>query len=126
MRKLYVERRKSDNRLHLTVSGINKEAVELLEDNIKNFRDGFNFDKDAECVHKQLCTYLDDIPTVTYPDGFVSTYKHGINLRRTGYLLTLTDDYKKLIDYLETSVVELDEHALNKLFCNFRTETERS
>ena len=123
--KRYVERRKSDNKLHLTVSGINKEAVELLEDNIKNFRDGFNFDKDAECVHKQLCTYLDNIPTVTYPDGFVSTYKHGINLRRTGYLLTLTDDYKRLIDYMETTIVELDEHALNRLFCNFRTEIER-
>ena len=76
-------------------------------------------------MHKQLCTYLDDMPTVKYPDGFVSTYKHGINLRRTGYLLTLTDDYKRLIDYMETTIVELDEHALNRLFCNFRTEIER-
>ena len=41
--KRYVERRDSDNKLHLTVSGINKGAVELLEDNIENFKDGFDF-----------------------------------------------------------------------------------
>ena len=81
--KRYVERRK-DNKLYLTVSGINKEAVALLDNDIDKFADGFNFDKDADCVHKQLATYVADMPTVTYPDGYVSTYKQGINMRRNG------------------------------------------
>ena len=96
--KRYVERRE-DGKLYLTVSGINKEAVALLNDNIDNFRDGFNFDKDADCVDKKMSTYRDLMPEATYPDGYHSTYKHGINLRDTGYNLTLTDEYKLLIDY---------------------------
>lgn len=106
--KRYVERRENDNKLHLTVSGINKGAVELLNDDIENFTDGFDFDKDAPCVSKRLSTYVDDMPPVKWPDGYVSGYKHGINMRRTGYLLSMTDEYKELIDY------ELKEaHKLN-------------
>lgn len=117
--KRYVERRTDDNKLHLTVSGINKDAVQLLNDNIENFRDGFNFDKDADCVHKQLATYLNDIPTVQYPDGYVSTYKYGINLRRNGYLLTMTDDYKRLIDYVTKGIDNLDGDSILKLNSQF-------
>ena len=96
--KRYVERRE-DGKLYLTVSGINKEAVALLNNNIDNFRDGFNFDKDADCVDKKMSTYRDLMPEATYPDGYHSTYKHGINLRDTGYNLTITDEYKLLINY---------------------------
>ena len=110
--KRYVERRISDNKLHLTVSGINKEAVELLNDNIENFRDGFNFDKDADCVHKKLATYIINSPIVQYPDGYISTYTKGINLRRTGYLLSMTDEYKELIKYLDYTIDDLPEQFL--------------
>lgn len=96
--KRYVERRE-DGKLYLTVSGINKEAVALLNNDINNFRDGFNFDKDADCVDKKMSTYRDLMPEATYPDGYHSTYKHGINLRDTGYNLTITDEYKLLINY---------------------------
>lgn len=112
--KRYVERR-ADNKLYLTVSGINKKAVELLEDNIDNFEDGFNFDKDADCVTKKMCTYLTDIPQCTYPDGYVSTYTHGINLRRTGYLLTLTDEYSNLIKYFNYDLSDIPEAVVNHL-----------
>lgn len=98
--KRYVERRASDGKLHLTVSGINKEAVELLEDDIENFQDNFDFDKDADCVKKRLATYVNTQPVVKYPDGYVSSIQYGINLRRTGYQLTMTDEYKNLINYL--------------------------
>lgn len=111
--KRYVERRE-DGKLYLTVSGINKEAMALLNDNIENFKDGFNFDKDAECVDKKLSTYRDLMPEATYPDGYHSTYKHGINLRRTGYLLSLTDEYKCLIDYQDGDLV-LSEAFINHL-----------
>ena len=91
------------------MSEINKGAVELLNNNINNFRDGFNFDKDAECVSKRLSTYIIDMPTVVWQDGYVSTYTHGINLRRTGYLLTMTDEYKELIEYMDMDVDDLPE-----------------
>ena len=106
--KRYVERRESDGQLHLTVSGINKGAVDLLDDDIENFRENFDFDKDADCVSKRLATYVDNMPTVEYPDGYVSTYRYGINMRRTGYKLTMTDEYKALIDYV-TMVEEAPE-----------------
>jgi len=112
--KRYVERRISDNKLHLTVSGINKEAVALLNDDIDNFTDGFNFDKDADCVHKQLATYITDMPFVKYPDGYVSYYKQGINLRRTGYLLSMTSEYKTLINFSRMTIDDIDESALIK------------
>ena len=113
--KRYVERRSEDNKLHLTVSGINKEAVALLDDNIDNFADGFDFNMDADCVRKKLSTYLDDIPDITYPDGYVSKYRYGINMRDTGYLLSITDEYKLLIKYMEYALDELPEAFVNHL-----------
>ncbi len=109
--KRYVERREN-GKLYLTVSGINKQAVELLENNIENFKDGFNFDKDADCVTKRLCTYINDMPDVIWNDGYVSTYRKGINLRRTGYLLTMTDEYKKLIEYKEFNTGQLTDEFI--------------
>jgi len=99
--KRYVERRKTDGKLHLTVSGINKGAVELLENDIDNFEEDFDFDKDADCVSKRLATYINKQPIIKYPDGYVSDIQYGINLRRTGYKLTMTDEYKRLINYME-------------------------
>ena len=122
--KRYVERRKlikgkekkgADGKLHLTVSGINKGAVELLKDDIENFADQFYFDKDAPCVHKRLSQYLTAMPTVKYPDGYISTYTHGINMRRTGYKLTLTDEYMDLLDYCDIDIAEFSEQFINKL-----------
>lgn len=120
--KRYVERRKTDNKLHLTVSGINKGAVELLEDNINNFTDGFYFDMDADCVKKKLSTYLNDIPEVVYPDGYKSTYKYGINMRNTGYLMTITDEYKLLIKYMEYAIEDLPEAFINHLRGTWKEE----
>ena len=113
--KRYVERRKSDGKLHLTVSGINKGAVELLNDRIENFKDGFEFDKDADCVTKRLPTYLSDMPVTVWKDGYISRYKWGINLRRNGYLLTMTDEYKELINYLDMGVENLPEQFIVSL-----------
>lgn len=113
--KRYVERRASDGKLHLTVSGINKGAVELLEDDIENFCDNFNFDKDADCVTKRLTTYVTDMPVTVWPDGYVSKYKKGINLRRNGYKLTMTDSYKDLISYFDRPVEDLPEQWIISL-----------
>lgn len=112
--KRYVERR-TDNKLYLTVSGINKGAVELLENDIYNFKDGFNFDKDADCVTKRLCTYITDMPKVKWNDGYVSNFKEGINLRRNGYLLTVTDEYTKLLEFMSATIDDIPEENLIKL-----------
>jgi hypothetical protein len=97
--KRYVERRATDHKLHLTVSGINKSAVYMLQDDITNFRDGFIFDKDFATVTKNLHTYCYDQPDIIWPDGYRSTYKYGVTLRPTGYTLHMTDEYKQLINY---------------------------
>lgn len=113
--KRYVERRETDGKLHLTVSGINKSAVELLENDIYNFQDGFNFDKDADCVTKKLCTYVENMPVVQWHDGYISHQKSGINLRRTGYELTMTDEYKQLLEGYDMDVSEILEPLNNYL-----------
>lgn len=112
--KRYVERRE-DGKLYLTVSGINKGAVDLLDDDIDNFRNGFNFDKDAECVKKRLSTYVEEQPRIMYDDGYISTYKYGINMRRTGYLLTVTDEYEKLMEYSKIFLSDIDEEVINSM-----------
>lgn len=133
--KRYIERRSDDNKLHLTVSGINKDAVAMLQDDIDNFDDGFNFDKDSiidnkiilgkdnqPVVKKRLSTYVTDMPKIKYPDGYVSTYKEGINMRRTGYLLTMTDEYKDLIKYTQFDINNLPEHVVIRLKSYFSVE----
>lgn len=113
--KRYCERRKNDNKLHLTISGINKGAVELLNDDIENFKDGFEFNKDADCVTKRLCTYLSEMPVIEYPDGYLSTYTHGINLRRTGYTLGITDEYSDLIKLEHFNISNFSENFIIKM-----------
>ena len=95
--KRYVERWKSDGLLHLTVAGINKEAVSCLNDDIENFKDGLVFDKDEKDVNKLLHTYVENMPDITFPDGYVSHQRRGVNLRPNGYRLSLDPDYKDLI-----------------------------
>ena len=95
--KRYVERWKSDGKLHLTVAGINKEAVSCLNDDIENFKDGLIFDKDEKDVNKLLHTYCENMPSIAFPDGYISHQKRGVNLRPNGYKLTMDPDYNALI-----------------------------
>lgn len=85
--KRYCERSAETGELSITISGINKEAVECLHDNINNFRDGTVFDKDSKEVSKLLHTYVDRMPDITFPDGYVSHQRRGVNLRPNGYRL---------------------------------------
>ena len=112
--KCYCERRE-DNKLHMTISGINKSAVELLNDDINNFECGFSFNPDASCVHKLLTTYCNNQPVVTYPDGYKSTYQYGKNMRRTGYVIDNTDEYKELLDFMQLNFDELQQWSYVKM-----------
>ena len=111
--KRYCTREEVDGKLHLTISGINKSAVDLLNNDISNFVDGFEFDKDAECVNKRLLTYIHDMPQVQFPDGYISKYKYGINMRNNGYKLSITDEYKLLIDYIDKGLYDSSDAELN-------------
>lgn len=59
------------------------------------------------------------MPAVVYPDGYVSTYEQGINMRRTGYLLTMTDEYKDLLNFSTLMTEDFDEHGLMRLKSRF-------
>ncbi len=100
--KRYCYRDAIDNELHLTISGINKEAVKQLDNNIANFKDGFIFDKDHKSTKKKLLLYSCDQPTVIFPDGYESVFSYGIAMRNNGYKLSITNEYADLIQYMET------------------------
>lgn len=119
--KRYIERR-TDGRLYLTVSGINKDAVYCLKGDIENFRDGFIFDKDFPTVKKQLLTYCYEQPKTTFPDGYISDYKHGICMRPNGYHLHMTDEYKNLIRYESMTKETLPQAFLNHLRGRYTVE----
>ena len=95
--KKYCERWKEDGKLHLTISGVSKDAVSLLKDDLNNFRDGFVFDKDEPDVHKLMHTYFDSQPDIVFPDGYVSHQRRGVNLRPNGYRLSLDSSYDDTI-----------------------------
>ena len=63
------------------------------------------------------------MPSVKYPDGYVSTYKQGINMRRTGYLLTMTDEYKELINLSTLILEDFNDNGIMRLKSRFHVET---
>ena len=109
--KRYLERR-FDGKLYLTVSGINKGAVECLHDDMSLFDKDFEFDKDDDSVSKKLLTYISEQPDITWPDGYVSTCRRGINLRRTGYKLTIPTDYERLLQFTQMTTHDLPEQLI--------------
>lgn len=116
--KKYVEERGGE--LYLTVAGINKSAVTCLKNDINNFSDGFIFDKDHKDVHKLEHTYLDDMKPVTWPDGYKSTFKYGINMRPTGYKLSKPDVYQDAIDIMESGIINFSEYYLRRRRGHFK------
>jgi hypothetical protein len=112
--KRYCERR-TDGKLYITISGINKEAVYMLKDDIRNFKNDFVFDKDFPTVTKKLPIYISNMPPVTYPDGYKANYKSGVALRPNGYKMHIEDNYSKLIKYAEIESGDLPETFVNSM-----------
>lgn len=110
--KRYCERSRETGELSITVSGINKEAVECLHDDINNFRDGTIFDKDSKEVSKLLHTYVERMPDITFPDGYVSHQRRGVNLRPNGYRLKSERTPEEIIKDIAKGarVSEYDKH----------------
>lgn len=104
--KCYCMREAETKELSITVAGINKGAVAMLHDDIDNFVAGFNFDKDDASVSKRMHTYISDQPDITFDDGYISHYRNGINIRRTGYKLGMSDDYERLLEFFADAAID--------------------
>ena len=78
----------------------------MLNNNIDAFEAGFNFDKDHPSVSKRMHTYIADQPDITFDDGYVSHYRNGINIRRTGYKLGMSDDYERLLEFFADATID--------------------
>lgn len=129
--KCYVFRgkKKKDKqpRLYLTVAGINKDAVDVLQDDIENFEKGLVFDKDHESVKKNMHTYITDQGTVTWPDGYVSTCTSGINIRPTGYTIKGSDEYDRLLEAVQNLYIDdITDITINKLKGYFEIDGEET
>ena len=123
--KRYVERWLSDGQLHLTVAGINKEAVTCLKDDIEEFKDGCLFDKDEEDVSKLLHTYFDNQPDIIFPDGYVSTQKRGVNLRPNGYRLKVDESFEDILQAIGMEIFnEKFENSSRGMWYNDDTDME--
>ena len=109
--KKYVEKR--ENKMFLTVAGVNKGAVKCLND-IEDFKDGFVFNKDHPSVKKLEHVYLTDMKPVMWPDGYYSEFRHGINMRPTGYKLSKPDVYKDAIQIMESGKIVFSEYFMSK------------
>ncbi len=112
--KRYVYESANDNKLHLTVAGINKGAVDCLN-SIDDFKDDICFDKDHPSVNKRMHTYITNQGTVVWNDGYVSNYNYGINIRRTGYTLKIDDYYARLMHVLDFDVDIMDDTLINDI-----------
>lgn len=110
--KKYCQRLKENNQLELTVSGINKDSVSSLKDDINEFKDGLIFDKDSKDVTKLLHTYFDRQPDLVFPDGYVSHQRRGVNLRPNGYKLKAQKTPQEICEDLAKGlyVSEYDKH----------------
>lgn len=96
--KKYIYRDSKDNELHMTVSGVRKEAVSQLN-SIDDFSVGFCFDVDYS--EKLTLFYNDNQPKVTInkglPDEWDMPYKYGICTMPTTYTLGITSFYDKTL-----------------------------
>ena len=60
----------------------------------------------------ELAELLNESAVTPLNTNYNNTYTKGINLRRTGYLLSMTDEYKELIKYLDYTIDDLPEQFL--------------
>lgn len=92
-----------DDGLHLTVSGVRKNAVSALNGDITNFKKGLIFDYAA--AQKNIHYYVDNQEAFTFIDVDGNEYtcndEYGIVLAPTTYKLGITEEYEDLINYYE-------------------------
>ena len=116
--KRYCYRSAKDGKLHLTVAGINKGAVELLNDDINNFNENLKFDKDAPCVTKKYHAYNKNMKPIVWNKGSYDEYycdnRFGITIRPTGYSMSIADEYRMLIGLEEVVGLNVMNKAMKE------------
>ena len=89
---------RKNNKLHMTVSGVRKDAVSQLNNDIHNF--DINTEFDIDHTKKVIMHYNDNQPKVIWKKGecdeFTASYKYGICAQPTTYCLGMTADYLEL------------------------------
>ena len=99
--KKYCYRDQEDGELHLTVAGVSKKAVTVLNNDINNFKKGLlcGYEASGKLTH----FYLSNQPEVTLEDCqgniYTSRYKYGIVLQPTTYELGIDDKYETMVNY---------------------------
>lgn len=79
--KRYCGRSYEDNKLHITVAGVPKDAAKLLDDDIRNFKKGFIFSGEESGKKTHSYMYVDDI----YIDEFGNETGDSIDLSPCDY-----------------------------------------
>lgn len=97
---------KGDNfimtKIKQTVAGVRKGSVNVLDNNLENFKVNLLYDYDD--AQKLIMTYKEDQPTgIVWNKGqydeYISTNQHGCNMMPTTFTLSIKDrNYKKLLD----------------------------
>lgn len=109
--KKYCYRDFEDGKLHITVSGVSKKGAKALNNDIRNFKNGFIWDyyQSGKMTHMyhELCVsdegVVDNLQSdITYTDidgnEYTSTYRWSIVLMPTTYTMGITGDYENLIE----------------------------
>lgn len=95
--------RDEKNELHMTLSGVRKSAVSQLNNDINNFKKGFEFDYS---INKLNMIYLENQEPFTFLDCNNIEYtcdniQFAIVAQPTTYTLGITREYENLLQYIE-------------------------
>jgi len=117
--KRYCARQADDNKLHLTVAGVPKAAVNELNDDISNFHAGITFcsirpgEDIGETVEKNTAVYIDvqGIHTIEIDGEFIE-YGSAVRLDRVEYSLDAADTFDKALEqayYWDMEALEYED-----------------
>lgn len=96
--KRYCGRSYEDNKLHITVAGVPKDASKLLDDNIQNFKKGFNFEGALSGKKQHSYLTVDEI----YIDEFGNETGDSVDLSPCDYKLDQVT-YHSIDEYFEAT-----------------------
>ena len=92
--KKYAYEFENDNKVHITVAGLNKEKGAKALNKLEDFKIGKKWD--YEQSGRLTSYYVENQPTVEI-DGHIINYRYGVYLRPCTYTLGITDEYENFI-----------------------------
>lgn len=112
--KRYAYRDKSDNKLHITISGVNKEyGVNALKNNINNFNKKLKFN--YEDAHKNTKFYYNNEKPYTFIDNegnsYTDTWGCGVVIMPTTYDLTMNFNFEWLVESCNNKIMSVSDFS---------------